>query len=273
MATTTSRQSDLAAAREAISEIAPAFVRLARNAAYDGPVVGHWGVADVARHMCVVLSADTDSLAGRPLPVAELNPRAVAAMSEDLLAADPETDLDVLADRMEALFAEFFDVSASPPSDECTWLGGVRLPASAVACHLLEELLVHGFDLAAGRSGMWTIAPAHAALALTGAGAPIINAADPYAFVNTKRATGFRARFDARIRGYQRMTFEFDDGMRIGGETSEPVDAHISGDPVTVLLLMLGRISPVRAALRGKIVVWGRRPWRLRRMLGVITPP
>ena len=273
MAMATRRDGDLAEARTAISEIAPAFLRLVRSAAHDGKVVGHWGVVDVARHMCVVLQADTDSLAGRPLPVAELNPKAVAAMSEELLAADPETDLDVLADRMEGLFAEFFKVSEAPARDEVTWLGGVRLPASAAACHLLEEILVHGHDMAAGRPGMWTIAPAHAALALLGAAVPIVQAADRHAFLNPKRAAGFRARFDVRIRGYDRITFEFDDGMRITGPAAGPVDGHVSAEPVALLLVMLGRMTSGQAMLRGKVLVWGRRPWRLQRMLKAITPP
>lgn len=266
-------QSDLADARTAISEIAPRFVRLVRSAAYDGRVVGKWDVGDVARHVCLVLTGDTDSLAGRPLPVSELNPKAVAALNDAELAADPERDLNVLADRIEAQLAEFFEISNAPASDEVTWLGGVRLPASAVACHLLEELLVHGHDMAAGRSGMWSIDPAHAALALTGAAGPIVNAADPHAFLHTKRAAGFKARFDVRLRGYDRLTFEFDDGMRVGGPTSKPVDGHVSAEPVTLLLLMLGRISHVQAILGGKVLVWGRRPWRLRRMLSAITSP
>lgn len=267
------RLSDLADARTAIAAITPSFVRLVRQSAHDGPVLGHWGTVDIACHVCHVINGDTDALAGRPLPVAELTPAAVAVLTDAMLAADPERNLGVLADRVETLLADFLAVSSARVSEQVTWLGDIRLPASAVACHLLEELLVHGFDLATPTNGAWTIAPAHAALAIAGAAVPILAAAGPTAFVHPKRAQGFRARFDVRLRGHQRFTFVFDDGLTIGDDTSEPVDAHVSADPASMLLLMLGRASPTRAILGGKITAWGRRPWRLRRMLEVMTHP
>jgi hypothetical protein len=267
------RPSHLADARTAIAAITPSLVRLVRESAHDGPAVGHWKTSDVACHVCQVIEADTDALAGRPLPIAELTPASVAGLTDAYLAADPERDFGVLADRIETLLAEFLAVSATPVSEEVTWLGGIRIPASAVACHLLEELLVHGFDLASGNNRTWTIAPAHAALAIEGAAIPIVNAAGPTAFVNPKRARDFRARFDARLRGHQRFTLVFDDGFTIREDTSGPVDAHVSADPVAMLLLLLGRIGPMRPMLGGKLAVWGRRPWRLRRMLTAMAPP
>ncbi|MGQ0804959.1 MAG: hypothetical protein ACT4PI_13995 [Actinomycetota bacterium] len=263
--------SHLADARTAIADITPSFVRLVRESAADGPAVGRWGIGDVACHVGHVITADTASLAGQPPPTSELPPAAV--LTDAMLADDPERDLAILADRIDALLADFLAVSDAPASEQVTWLGGIRLPASAVACHLLEELLVHGFDMATATNSVWTIAPEHAALALVGAAAPIVKAAGPTAFVDPERAQGFRARFDVRLRGYQRLTFVFDNGMTIDDDTSGPIDAHVSADPVSMLLLMLRRVSAGRAILGGKITVWGWRPWRLRRMLTVLTPP
>lgn len=263
----------LAEARTAIAEVGPALVRLVRESAPDGPAVGRWRVGDVALHVCQAFGVDTDALAGRPLPHTALNPAAVAAMNDAVQAADRERDLDVLADRMERLLAEFLAVSAAPAGDEVTWLDGVRLPASAAACHLLEELLVHGYDMAAPAKRPWPIAPAHAALAVTGAVVPIVAAADPQAFVRPGRAEGFRARCDVRVRGHDRFTFVFDDGLKVEPPSSQPVDAHVAIDPVPLLLLLLRRMSRRQALVRGRAVVWGRRPWRLGRMMTMITPP
>ena len=265
--------SDLADARRAIAAIAPSFVRLVRDSAHNGRVIGHWNTGDVACHVSHVIAADSDALADRPPPTTELTPAAVAVLTDAMLADDPERDLDVLADRIEVLLADFLAVSEAPPSEEVTWLGGIRLPSSAVACHLLEELLVHGFDMATGTDGEWTIAPAHAALAIVGAVIPIITAASPMAFVDPERAEGFRARVDVRLRGHGRFTFVFDDGMTIDDDTTEPVDAHVSADPVSMLLLMLNRLRTERAILGGKVTAWGRRPWRLRRVLTVMRSP
>lgn len=270
----TTGSSHLAEGRTAIAAITPSFVRLVRESAHDGPAIGHWGTGEVACHVSHVIAADTAALAGESPPPSELTPAAVAVLTDAMLADDPERDVGVLADRIDAQLADFLAVSDAPASEQVTWLGGIQLPASAVACHLLEELLVHGFDLATATNGEWTIAPEHAVLALAGAAGPIVNAAGPMAFVDPARAQGFRARFDVRVRGYQRLTFVFDDGMTIvDDDTSGPVDAHLSADPVSMLLLMLGRISTGRALRSGKVRAWGRRPWRLRRMRTVMRTP
>jgi uncharacterized protein (TIGR03083 family) len=237
------------------------------------PALGAWRVGEVACHLSHVFRVDTDALAGRPVPVTELRPDAVAAMNEAQLAADPQRDPAALAERIETLLGEFLEVSRAPAADPVTWLDDVRIPASVAACHLLVEVLVHGWDIATTGGRAWEIAPHHAALALMGAGGPILNAAGPQAFVNRKRAQGFRARFDIRLRGQGRVSFDFDDGFRVGGPTRGPVDASVSAEPSAALLLMLGRVSVARLALQGKVFAWGRRPWLLRRALAVITPP
>jgi hypothetical protein len=264
-------------ARTAVLDLAPNLVRLVRQSAPAGPVLGHWGTGEIAAHISHVIRLDGDALAGTPLPTAELRPASVADATEAELAADPERDPVALAERIEAQFTEFLDRTASPTVEAVTWLGGVQLPASAVMCHLLEEMLVHGFDLANAGGRPWPIAPAHAALAIAGAATPIITAAGPTAFVNPKHASGFRARFDIRLRGEESVTLEFDDDgltMSVGdADDGRPFDAHISADPAAMLLLMLDRLKPAPLALRGKVFVWGRRPWRVARMIAAMTPP
>jgi hypothetical protein len=225
-----------------------------------------------------VIRLDGDALAGRLLPPAELRPAAVATVTDAELAADPERDPVALADRVEAQLADFLAATERPVIETVTWLGGVRLPASAVMCHLLEELLVHGFDIARAGGQPWPIDPAHAALAIVGAAAPIVTAAGPTAFVNPRHADGFQARFDIRLRGHARFAVAFDDdGLTIDVEPQSngggPVDAHVSADPAAMLLLMLNRVKPAPLALRGKVIVWGRRPWQVARMVSAMLPP
>lgn len=260
-------------ARAAVDTVASSFVELIRASPSAAPVLRRWSAVDVAYHLTLVLSADTEALRLGSLPTAELTPAAVAVMNAAHLAEDHERDMDALADRVEGMVDEFLRVSASPSADVVPWLGGVMLPASAVACHLLEELLVHGFDLARAVDHSWRIEPAHAALAIGGGAIPIINAAPPLAFVRTHRAAGFRARIELRLRGHGRFTFVFDDGLRVVAGCLDDVDAHLSADPTCALLLMLGRTRPLRALRSGKVFAWGRRPARLPRMLQVMTPP
>ncbi|MBW3668219.1 MAG: hypothetical protein KY443_03305 [Actinobacteria bacterium] len=264
-------------ARRGIADVAPALVELVRESEPVGSVVGHWGTGEIAAHISHVIRYDGDSLHGIPLPPAELRPAAVATVTDSELAADPERNPVVLAERIEKQLADLLVHMESPALETVTWLGGVSLPASAVMCHLLEELLVHGFDLANAAGRSWRIAPAHAALAIVGAAAPIITAAGPTAFVNRRHTSGFRARFDIRLRGEDRFLVVFDDGMtiRVGpdADDGQPVDAHASADPAAMLLLMLGRVKPGPLVARGKVVVWGRRPWRVARMIAATTPP
>ena len=262
----------LAEGRKAIEAIAPDFVRLVRASAHVGPAIGHWGTGEVACHVSHVIRYDGDSLAGRALPESELRPSAVSVLTDAELEADPERDLSVLADRIEGQLAEFLALSAAPPADEATWLGGIKLPASAVVCHLLEELLVHGFDLAHATKQEWTIAPAHASLAIAGAAMEILNAAGPTAFVDPEKARGFRARIAGRLRGHDRFTLVFDDGLRVEPGISPPIDVHLSADPASMLLILLGRVSPWKSLLKGKVVAWGR-VWLMPRMLRVMSPP
>lgn len=267
------RPSDLADARAAIPQVTRAFVRLLQETTHEGPVLGAWGVGEVACHVSHVFRVDTDSIAGRRLPEVELRPGAVAAMNDAELATDSERDLGVLAERIESALAEFLEVSAAPSGEQVTWLDGVRIPASAAACHLLEEILVHGHDIASATGRPWKIEPAYAVLAISGAGAPIVNAAGPLAFVDPDRAQGFHARFDISLRGHDRFSFLFQDGLTMDPATSGPFDAHLSAEPTAALLLMLGRVDVLPLALRGKVFVWGRRPWMLLRSLRVWTPP
>ena len=264
-------------ARTAIADLGPAVVDVVRESTPVASVLGHWGTGEIAAHISHVIRYDGDSLLGVPLPTAELRPAAVAEVTDSELAADPERDPVALAERIEGQLTDLLARTESPPFEMVTWLGGVKLPASAVMCHLLEELLVHGFDLARAGGRPWPIDPASATLAIVGAAAPIVTAAGPTAFTNPKHAVGFRARFDIRLRGQERFAVVFDDGLhiRVGPEADDgrPFDAHVSADPASMLLLMLNRLEPLPLAVRGKVMVWGRRPWRVARMIAAMTPP
>lgn len=264
-------------ARRGIAEVAPNLARIVRESRPVGPVLGHWGTGEIAAHISHVIRYDGDSLDGIPLPTAELRPAAVATVTDAELAADPERDPVALAERIEKQLDELLARMKTPALETVTWLGGVQLPASAVMCHLLEEVLVHGFDIARAGGRPWPIEARHATLAIVGAAAPIITAAGPTAFVNRRHADGFRARFDIRLRGQERFALVFDDGLtvRVGtdADDGQPVDAHISADPATMLLVMLNRVEPLPMAVRGKVMVWGRRPWRVARMIAAMTPP
>jgi putative sterol carrier protein len=247
---------------------------LRRTDAASRPAIGSWSLAETASHISHVIQADTDAVTGVPMPEAELNPAAVRVLTAEMLADDPERDLNVLADRIDALGAGFVALSASPPIDPVTWLGGIQLPPSAVACHLLEELLVHGFDIASAARASWRIEPSYAALAILGAALPIIGTS-PESWIRPGRAEGVRARIEFRLRGYDRFAWVIDDGqLSVEAPPAKvPADAYLSAAPAELLLVMLGRRNPWRALLGGKVLVWGRRPQAFLAMQRAVSPP
>lgn len=161
----------LAEACAAIEDVLPRFTGLLRhNPGVTAMAVGNWTLPEVACHLSHAVETDIDVLTGGPVPDVELLPAAVTAWNDSMLDDDPERDLTVLADRIDALGARFLGLQADPPSDAVTWIGGTQLPPNAVAYHLLGKLLVHSYDVAEAARAPWRIAPAHAALAIVGAG-------------------------------------------------------------------------------------------------------
>jgi hypothetical protein len=271
---TTATHNTLAEARVALREVVPEFIRLVRGIPDpDAAAVGTWRAGDVIAHVSHVCGADMDALAGRTLPTGTVNTASVAQLTASMLADDSERDPAALADRIDAFALEFDEVAAHCEADTVTWLGGARLAPSAVACHLLEEFLVHGHDIAHAGDRPWPIQRRHARLAIEGAALPII-AALPTAFVNAERAGSFRARIEIRLRGGGRAQLVFDGGsLRVDAAEGRAADAYISADPATLLLLLLGRQGRWKPLLTGKVVAWGRRPQKLLQLLDVMSPP
>ncbi len=265
----------MAHARAALRDVVPSLVALVRSVPDAGSAsVGTWTVGDVAAHLSHVFRFDTDAVAGRPVPQAIVTTAGMAEVNAKMLAEDGERDPAVLADRIGTLANEFDDVASRSRAATVDWLQGTRLPTSAVACHLLEECLIHGHDIARALGRPWPIQRHHALLAIEGAAFPLIAALPPSAFLNQEKAGSFRARFELRLRGGGRTALVFDGGsLTLDAAGARDVDAHISADPSALMLVFIGRHGIGKPLLGGKLAVWGRRPWKLTRMFTVISPP
>jgi len=265
----------MAQAREALRHVVPSLFALVRSIPDANTAsIGTWTVGDVAAHLSHSFRADTDAIAGRPVPHAIVTKAGIAEATAKLLAEDSERDPAVLADRIATLAGEFDDVASRAQSATVDWLQGARLPASAVACHLLEECLVHGHDIAQATGRPWPIQPRHALLAVEAFLIPLIAALPPTAFVNQEKAGSFRARIELRLRGGRRTLMVLDGGsLTLDAGGARDVDAHISADPTAFVLVFIGRQGIWKPLLEGKLAAWGPRPWKLTRMLTVMSPP
>lgn len=265
----------MAQARVALREVVPRLVALVRGVPDPNSVsVGTWTVGDVAAHLAHVFRLDTDAVAGRPVPDATVTTAGMAQVNATMLAEDGERAPTVLADRIGTLAREFDDIASRSQASTVGWLQDARLPPSAVACHLLEECLIHGHDIATATGRSWPIRRHHALLAVEGGVLPLIAALPPTAMVNQEKARSFRARFDVRLRGGGRTLMVFDRGsLTLGSGRARDVDAHLSADPAALMLVFIGRQGIGRPLLGGKLAAWGPRPWKLARMLTAISPP
>ena len=198
----------------------------------------------------------------------------IAEATAKLLAEDDERAPVVLADRIATLADEFDAVASRSQSATVDWLQGTRLPPSAVAGHLLNECLVHGHDIAKATGRPWPIRRHHALLAIDGFLLPLLAALPPTAFLNQEKAESFRARIELRPRGGRRTLMVFDGGsLTLDAAGTPDVDAHISADPAAFLLVFIGRQKIWKPLLGGKLAAWGPRPWKLIRVLTVMSPP
>ncbi|WP_158885164.1 maleylpyruvate isomerase N-terminal domain-containing protein [Amycolatopsis anabasis] len=265
----------LAQARAALRDIVPHLVALVRSIPdANAASVGTWTVGDVAAHLSHDFRADTDAIAGRPVPEAVVTKTGIAEATAKILAEDSERDPAALADRIGTLAGEFDDVVSRSRAATVDWLQGTRLPVSAVACHLLNECLIHGHDIATATGRPWPIQRHHALLAMETFVLPLIAALPPTAFVNQEKAGSFRARIELRLRGGRRTVMVLDRGsLTLDTGRARDVDAHISADPPTLMLVLIGRQGIAKPILEGKLTAWGPRPWKLPRMLTVMSLP
>ncbi len=264
---------DWAQARAALGEATASLAALLRTVEHpEAPTLGEWDVAELATHLSHAFDV-VPGLAGRTRasPLGEL--WELGNVTTSLVHDDAERDLEMLAKRIETGAARFLEATAGAAADDpCPWLvEGSVLPVATLTCHLLNETVVHGYDIAKADGKPWVVKPSHAALIFEGFLLPVFQVVGPRTLVNQEGAAGLRACYDVRLRGAGRFFLVFDDGeMTVEAPSSRKVDCHLSVDPAAFLLVAWARISQWRAIPRGQLLAWGRRPWlgvRLRSLL------
>jgi uncharacterized protein (TIGR03083 family) len=239
------------------------------------PAVGQWNLGEVAMHLSQVW-AGLPNLAGgagdSPLrSLWDLGDRTIRSVQ-----SDPERDLRVLADRIETRAQEYFSacVGADPQAPRPWLVQGFTVDQSMSTYHLLNETVVHGYDIARAAGRRWRIDPAHAAMVVGRFIIPVFQALDARAMVDADGAAGLQATYDLRIRGGDRFHFVFNDGaLSIEDPSPRAVDCHISADPVAFLMVAWARQSQWTAIATGKLLAWGRKPWLGPKLRGLIRNP
>lgn len=242
------------------------------------PAVGQWSIGEVAMHLSQAwmglpglarqdlsqVRGMVPSLAGTAGKSLVRDLDELGEMTTLLVKSDPERDLSVLADRIEARAQEYLSecVGADPDAPRSWMVEGVTVALSTFTYHLLNETVMHGYDIAQAIGRPWPIEPAHAAMVVGRFLVPVLQALDPRSMVDAEQPADLRATYELRIRGSDRFYFIFDDGaLTVEQPSARRVDCHISADPVAFLMVVWNRQSQWSVIAKGKLLAWGRKPW------------
>lgn len=265
---------DTGEARSALAAVVQRLTALIRTIKDPhAPAVGEWAAGDVAVHLAHVwetLPALGMGELGSPLSHLD----DLAGLTSSMVRDDPGRELEAIAVRIEAAASAYLACPTTGRESRPWLVEGTELPASAFACHILSESLVHGHDIAHAEGRPWDISSHHAGLAIMGFVFPALSVLDPRAPVDQQRAAGVRACFDIRVRRAGRAYLSFDDGaLSIEPPSARRVDCHISADAAALFLLIWSRTGQWPAILTGRMTGWGRRPWLGPRLAGMMRNP
>ncbi|HEX6359870.1 DinB family protein [Actinophytocola sp.] len=269
------------ATRTAVAATATRFVELVAASDPRTMATADWSVADTAAHVATIafmythiVRSDEPAIPAIQEQVLATSVDTVADLNERALELFGERDPATLVERLRADVVEILRVTETlDPATVVTWLGDSKVPIAGVLAHLVNELQIHGRDIARATRTPWPVPPADAALFFEvffvelirhGVGHLLDNDEPPRA---RRIAVSFRSRHTAPV------TIVLHNGQVSVEEPGEPTDVRIFFDPPTLNLMMFHRVGKARAALTGKVIVSGRRPWLLPAFLRTVRCP
>jgi uncharacterized protein (TIGR03083 family) len=268
--------------RAALTDVTTRFADLLTRTAPDTLATPDWTVADTAAHVTAIAAMYATTLAPDPgpvplRPVADFIPtvtvETVAELNDLTLRHFTERDTGVLAGALKGTVDYILSLTEqTDPERPVPWLGDSRVPVGGVLAHLVNELLVHGRDIARAAHAPWPIPPHEAAtffdLFVVGMirndVGQVLDGPPPSA---RRIAVAFRSRYTTPV------TLVLHNGDVSVEEPGGPVDARVTFDPATLNLMLFGRISRARAALTGKLFISGRGAWLLPTFLRKVRLP
>jgi uncharacterized protein (TIGR03083 family) len=280
---TTVTQDKWVSVRAAVRAAGERFVELVATAPDPRALVtADWSVADTVAHIVTIAWSYTALLQSddAPLPIPGLREPFLATTVDTVsdlnvvaMGLFTERDPQRLVDQLRTHVDDILRMGDGlDPTRLVTWLGGSRIPVAGVFAHLLNELEVHGRDIARAIRFPWTTSPEDAALFFELFVVEIMR--DPGRVLdNEKPVRPGRIAVEFRSRYTSPVTLVLDNGRVSVERPRSDNDVRLHFEPVTMNLVLFHRISTPRAALTGKVRVWGRRPWLLQDFLRTVHLP
>jgi SCP-2 sterol transfer family protein len=254
---------DWAAAREAVAQAGPRLTAMLRAARRPEAVaLGEWDITGVATHISHGMDTITAMSRGGGNLLEDIS--GLSTLTKVMVAGEGRRPLGELADRIDASVGGFLaatiDAAAAGDDSSHAWIvQGTVAPLSFLTCHMLNELTMHGRDIALAEGVPWPIDRGHASLIMQGFVLPSLHTLGRAMVVQDKAGN---ARFEVRLRGDGRTWMVFADGnFSVESAPQGKVDCHLSVDPEAFLLVAWGRVSQWPAIGKGQLLAWGRKPW------------
>jgi hypothetical protein len=267
------------ATRQALKETAGRFASML-SAVSDprAKATVDWSVAETAAHVVTLAQACSSQVGGSSAEFGELYRATIVdtvdVLNDTLLMRYTERDLRVMSRLLPAIVDQILESTAdADPAMAVPWLGDSHVPLAGILAHQLNEFQIHGRDIARAARVEWCVSARDAAhffdLFLVGV--------TDYGYGHLLDGHGAapRGRIAVEFRSPYTtpMTMALTDGFVTVEKPGGSTDVRLSFDPPTLNLMLFGRISKPRAALTGKVIVRGRRPWTLPAFLRIVRLP
>ena len=270
-------------ARQALGETAGRFAELVTDAPrLQGHAVGGWSAIEAAAHVVAIGRMYQAIARDEPIPIKGLQAAFAGVTMANLhefneltLAEFTQREPAALAERLTADVADMLAATeGDDPARAVVWLGDSRVPLTALFSHLVNEMLVHGWDVARAAGQPWRIPARDAALFTEVFVVSILRYGigrlyEPYWQSSSMRRVAVEFR-SAHAEPYRLV---WDSGRMVADEPGPDTDVRVVYDPATLNLVLFRRMSKARAVLTRGIIIRGPRPWLLPGFLRVMRLP
>lgn len=270
-------------ARAALRSSADAFLELLKGDSAAAMATKDWTVADTAAHVTgialmyvTLVDEDVPSL---PIPglaemVDQTTVDTVADLNAFVLRHFPERDTANLAAALDYAVGAILDATRDvPAATPVPWLGESLVTIAGMVAHLVNELLVHGRDIAIALRRPWVIPEDHAGLYWELFFVGMLGLGHGSLLDTNARMPGRRIAVSFRSAHAAPSTIVLENGHVRVASDDEPYDVRVTFRPAGFNLMMFGRVGTLAAALRRDVVVGGPRPWLLRPFLRIVHMP
>ena len=249
----------LAAAREGLADMGERCARLVEDLADTSiPIPGsEWTVREAAVHLAWAPPRIAAFATGQvDVSAMQFDKEVYAARMRCVIADNPETDPKKLAQQVREGYGVLTEALATVPADQpIAYYAGLRPTVADLASQNLGEPLLHGYDIATAVGVPWPIDPEYAAVVVGGYQRLTFSL-----IFQPAASVGLEATFRVEVEGTDPFHVRVAGGTCTRPEAPESVDCVISADPVTVLLVITGRLSQWPAIALGRLTFTGDRP-------------